>query len=167
MFFFFFPFEGRGGGGGGGADMTSGKTDRRKRQPGKRRDGGGAGSDDRRNARRNSLRIGTGKKARAASLSSRRGSLRKRDRTAEKEARAEAAEERRTVVIPDGPVSVSQLAEIIDEKPVAVIKFLMTDLGVMASMTQNLDQATCEAVAEGFGKIVGSLDDEEDEEDDE
>ena len=58
-----------------------------------------------------------------------------------------------------------QLAEIIDEKPVAVIKFLMTDLGVMAAMTQTVDQATCVAVAEGFGKIVGSDDwDEEEEE---
>ena len=49
----------------------------------------------------------------------------------------------------------SDLAELIDEKPVAIIKLLMTDLGVMASMTQNLDQATCIAVLEGFGKIVG------------
>jgi translation initiation factor IF-2 len=55
-----------------------------------------------------------------------------------------------------------QFAEIIDEKPVAVIKYLMTDLGVMASMTQNLDPATCIAVAEGFGKIVDSDDDEDD-----
>jgi hypothetical protein len=48
------------------------------------------------------LRLGTtGRKARAASLSSRRGSLRKRDRTAEKEAKAEAAEERRTVALPE------------------------------------------------------------------
>ena len=48
----------------------------------------------------------------------------------------------------------SELAEIIDEKPVGVIKFLMTDLGIMASMTQSLDPATCAAVVEGFGKIV-------------
>jgi len=58
---------------------------------------------------------------------------------------------------------VSQLADIIDEKPVAVIKFLMTDLGVMASMTQSLDPATCIAVVEGFGKIVGGLDEEDEE----
>ena len=64
--------------------------------------------------------------------------------------------------IGSGPLSVNALAEIIGEKPVAVIKFLMTDLGVMASMTQNLDQATCIAVAEGFGKIIGG--DELDEE---
>ena len=60
-----------------------------------------------------------------------------------------------------GPISVSDLADIIDEKPVAVIKYLMTDLGVMASMTQNLDPATCLAVVEGFGKIVDNEDDED------
>lgn len=59
------------------------------------------------------------------------------------------------------------LAELLDEKPVSIIKFLMTDLGVMASMTQSLDPATSIAVAEGFGKIVAGEDDydEEDEED--
>jgi len=46
----------------------------------------------------------------------------------------------------------------------------MTDLGVMAAMTQTIDLATAEAVVEGFGKIVASDDDyydDEDEEDDE
>lgn len=44
----------------------------------------------------------------------------------------------------------------------------MTYLGVMASMTQSLDPATCVAVAEGFGKIVGgAYDDDEDMDDDE
>ena len=43
----------------------------------------------------------------------------------------------------------------------------MTDLGVMASMTQSLDPATCVAVTEGFGKIVGGSDDEDDEDEDE
>jgi len=57
---------------------------------------------------------------------------------------------------------VSELAEIIDEKPIGVIKFLMTDLGVMASMTQSLDPATCVAVVEGFGKIVDGTEDMED-----
>lgn len=61
-----------------------------------------------------------------------------------------------------GPLTVAQLAEIIDEKPVAVIKFLMTDLGVMAAMTQSLDPPTCIAVVEGFGKYVGDEDDEYD-----
>lgn len=60
-------------------------------------------------------------------------------------------------------MSLSELAELIDEKPVAVIKLLMTDLGVMASMTQSLDQATCIAVVEGFGKIVGGAEDMDEE----
>jgi len=59
-------------------------------------------------------------------------------------------------------MSVSDLAEIIDEKPVSVIKYMMSDLGVMASMTQSLDPATCVAVVEGFGKIVGGAEDDED-----
>ncbi|KAL3918441.1 MAG: hypothetical protein SGILL_004233, partial [Bacillariaceae sp.] len=166
---------GGGGGGGGGGDL--GRDGRRKRQPA---GGRGRGDDrgpqgDSRNRGKTSLRLGTtSRKGRAASLSNRRGSLRKRDRSAEKEARAEAAEERRTVALPEYVASSTKkidfpgsLAEIIDEKPVAVIKYLMTDLGVMASMTQNLDPATCVAVVEGFGKIVGSEEDEDDEEFDE
>jgi translation initiation factor IF-2 len=54
------------------------------------------------------------------------------------------------------------LAELLDEKPVSVIKFLMTDLGVMASMTQSLDTATCIAVTEGLGRIVGGAEDLDD-----
>ena len=56
----------------------------------------------------------------------------------------------------------SQLAEIIDEKPIGLIKFLMADLGVMASMTQSLDPSTCIAVVEGYGKIVSGSDDMDD-----
>ena len=63
-------------------------------------------------------------------------------------------------------MTVSQLAEVMDEKPVAVIKYLMTDLGVMAAMTQSLDPSTCEAVVEGFGFYLGDDYDDEDEEDD-
>lgn len=51
-----------------------------------------------------------------------------------------------------------ELADLIDEKPVAIIKMLMTDLGVMASMTQSLDPATCIAVVQGFGKLVADVD---------
>jgi translation initiation factor IF-2 len=42
----------------------------------------------------------------------------------------------------------------------------MTDLGVMASMTQSLDPALCVAVVEGFGKIVGGDDEYDEDEDD-
>ena len=65
------------------------------------------------------------------------------------------------------PITVSELAEIIDQTPVSVIKFLMTNLGVMASTTQMVDNPTCVAVAEGFGKIVGGDDEDWDDEDEE
>lgn len=156
--------EGPSRGGGGGPS-----SDGRRRSPGAKQKRGGRGDNDNsRNNRRASLRIGTGKRGRGAQLSNRRGSLKKRDRSAEKAARAEAALERKTVNLSDGPMTVGELADAIDEKAVGVIKFLMTDLGVMASMTQSLDPATCIAVAEGFGKVVGgSEDDEFDDEDDE
>ncbi len=64
-------------------------------------------------------------------------------------------------------MTVSELADLIDEKPVAVIKFLMTDLGVMAAMTQSLDSATCVAVVEGFGMFIGNDDDEDEDDEDE
>jgi len=66
-----------------------------------------------------------------------------------------------------GPLTVGALAELIDEKPVAVIKYLMTDLGVMASINQSLDPATCEAVVEGFGMYVDDDEDYDDEDEDE
>jgi hypothetical protein len=65
-----------------------------------------------------------------------------------------------------GPLTVSELAELIDEKPIGIIKFLMSDLGIMASMTRSLDPQTIIAVVEGYGLIVAGSDDD-DEEDDE
>lgn len=89
-----------------------------------------------------------------------RGSLKKRDRTGEKARKEEAAFERRRVDIPEGTITVGQLAEILDEKPAIVVKYLMTDLGVMASVSQSLDRDTSVAVAEGFGRIVIGSDDD-------
>lgn len=140
------------------------KDGKRKAKPGKQRKDERDDQADVRNQRKTSLKLGTGRKGRAAETSGRRGSLRKRDRTAEKEAKLAAAEERRTVRLPEGAVTVAELADLIDEKPVAIIKMLMSDLGVMATMTQNLDPATCVAVVEGFGKIVAGADDEWDDE---
>jgi translation initiation factor IF-2 len=62
-------------------------------------------------------------------------------------------------------MTVSELADLIGEKPIGVIKFLMTDLGIMASMTRSLDPQTLVAVVEGFGMIVGGDDTDEDDED--
>lgn len=156
---------GPGGGGGGpsgGGDGGFSRNDRRKRQPGSRR----APPQNRDGANRGKTSLRIDNSGRRQRRRSNRGTLRKRDRTAEKEARAEAAEERRTIRLPEGPISVGALAELIDEKPVGIIKFLMTDCGVMASITQNLDPSTCEAVVEGFGKIVAGDDDDEDEDED-
>ena len=96
-----FAFSGSGGGGGPSSAGAPLKSDRRggKKAPG-RKFGGSDNTEDKRNARRNSLRIGTGRKGNRGG-GNRRGSLKKRDRTAEKEARAEAALERNTVQIPE------------------------------------------------------------------
>ena len=50
---------------------------------------------------RNSLRIGTGKKGRSAMKNMSRGSLKRRDRSREKEQRAIAAIERNTITLPE------------------------------------------------------------------
>jgi hypothetical protein len=162
---YFSPFNSSGG----DKDSSSSTMgpDKRRRAPAKKKEERPGANADGRPVRRASLRIGTGKRGRAASLTSRRGSLKKRDRSSQKEARAERALERRTVQLPDHPITVSELADIIDEKPIGVIKFLMTDLGVMASMTQSLDPATCIAVAEGFGRTVGGEEDDEEFDDEE
>jgi hypothetical protein len=141
------------GRGGGGDDRKRGPKVKAKK----------FGTDDDRGPKRPSLGLGTGKKGRAAQGNMRRSSLKKRNRSAEKERKAEAAVERKTVQLPEGPLLVSDLAEILEEKPVAIIKFLMTDLGVFASMSQSLDPNTCVAVAEGFGRIVGDDDENDDE----
>ena len=65
------------------------------------------------------------------------------------------------------PMTVGDLAEAISETPVSVIKFLMTDLGVMAAVSQTLDPSTCEAVADGFGKVVAGEDDDDYDDDEE
>lgn len=85
------------------SDNSSGPASKngKRQRPAKKKAEGYEGAGDARNQRKTSLKLGTTRKGRAASLSNRRGSLRKRDRTAEKEAKAEAAEERRTVYLPE------------------------------------------------------------------
>ena len=80
-------------GGGGRKRLKQGRKSGKEERD--NRDDGG------RNNRKTSLRVGGGRAGRAASLTTRRGSLKKRDRTAEREAREEAAIERRTVSLPE------------------------------------------------------------------
>lgn len=49
-----------------------------------------------------------------------------------------------------------ELAKVISGKPVSDNKFVMKDLGSDGSVpqTQTLDVLTCEAVVEGFGKVI-------------
>ncbi len=79
------------------------KDGRRKRVPANKKDRTKEkfAGDDGRNSRTASLRIGTGKKGRGAEISQRRGSLKRRNRVADKEAKAERALERRTVALPE------------------------------------------------------------------
>jgi hypothetical protein len=53
------------------------------------------------NNRKASLRVGNGRKGRGTENNQRRGSLKRRDRTAEKVAKAEMALERRSVNLPE------------------------------------------------------------------
>jgi hypothetical protein len=71
------------------------------KKPGAAVPGAAAKADDGREDRKANLRLKTGRKGRAAELSQRRSTLKKRDRTADKISRAEAAVERKTVVIPE------------------------------------------------------------------
>ena len=81
--------------------VAASKDGKRKAKPGKQRKDEREEQTDVRNQRKTSLKLGTGRKGRAAESSGRRGSLKKRDRTAEKEAKLAAAEERRTVRLPE------------------------------------------------------------------
>ena len=81
-----------------GASGGPAKNDRRTKGQGKK---GRHGDDENsRNRGKTSLRIGSGRKGNRGNGRS-RGSLKKRDRTAEKEAKEAAAEERRTVALPE------------------------------------------------------------------
>lgn len=80
------------------ADAPGGRGGRDRRQ---KRSPGAGGGENARGPRRPSLRVGTGKKGRRAMGNQRRGSLKKRDRSAAKAARAEAAVERNTVSLPE------------------------------------------------------------------
>jgi hypothetical protein len=72
----------------------------RNKKPGAANKGTRA-TEDEGSKRKASLRLGTSRKGRAAEVLNRRGSLKRRDRRAEKEARLEAAIERKTVVLPE------------------------------------------------------------------
>mmetsp|Transcript_30299 Transcript_30299/g.39111 ORF Transcript_30299/g.39111 Transcript_30299/m.39111 type:complete len:859 (-) Transcript_30299:377-2953(-) len=76
------------------------------------------------------------------------------------------------VVLNQETYTVGELAEKMYLKPAEVVKHLMLNMGVMATVTQSLDLNTCIKLAEAYGRTVSSEeieddDDEEGEEDDE
>ncbi len=56
------------------------------------------------------------------------------------------------VVIDEPTLTIAQLAERMDERAGEIIKYLMLNMGVMATITQSIDADTAIAVAEAFGK---------------
>ena len=80
----------------GNADFKKVRSPDAKKRKTPRKD-----TDEEARERRASLRVGTGKKGRAAEITQRRGSLRRRDRSADKAAKEEAAIERKTVHLPE------------------------------------------------------------------
>ena len=95
-----------------------------------------------------------------------RGSLKKRGNKGRGEKKQVII---RAVVVPDQPISVSTLAELLEKSAGDVVKHLMMKMGVMAGAAQNLDAATARLVVEGFGREWAeseqAYDDDEDDED--
>ena len=71
--------------------------------------------------------------------------------------------------MPDEPISVGALAELLEKSGAEVVKHLMLKMGVLAAVTQNVDGATARLVVEGFGREWAASADEidDDDEDDE
>jgi translation initiation factor IF-2 len=80
----------------------------------------------------------------------------------------------KAIVLPEsGSIQIVVLANMMEVGAGEVIKHLMMNMGVMASMTQNIDNAVARSVCQAFGKAVAGdeededFDDEDDEEDEE
>ena len=73
------------------------------------------------------------------------------------------------VLLPDVPkISLNDIAELLDEKAGSVVKFCMTDLGMLVAANVEVDRSTACTIVEGFGKLpVSSLDDGYDDDEEE
>ena len=92
-----------------------------------------------------------------------RGSLRRRRNAGRGQFQDDAARKERrglglkTATLGDGPLQVAELAARLEGASGAqVVKFLMLDLGILASLTMTVDAATARVVAEGLGFVVVS-----------
>jgi translation initiation factor IF-2 len=75
----------------------------------------------------------------------------------------------KSIELPEsGPIQIVQLATLMDVGAGEVVKHLMLNMGIMASMTQNIDTSVARKICEAFGKRVkGDPTDEDDMDDDE
>ena len=71
------------------------------------------------------------------------------------------------IALPDGPIQILKLAELLDISGADVVKHLMLNMGIMTSMTGNVDNEVARDTVEAFGGILdddGNNDDNCDEE---
>lgn len=64
------------------------------------------------------------------------------------------------IELPDGPIQVIELARLMEVGGGEVVKHLMMNMGIMSSMTQNIDTATAKQVILAFGKKLSGDGDE-------
>ena len=91
----------------------------------------------------------------------------RRDRTKARNAKYNSPIDR-GIVLPEGSlIQIIELARLMEVGGGEVVKHLMINMGIMASMTQNIEISIAKKVIEAFGKkLAGDGDDEEDDEDD-
>ena len=72
------------------------------------------------------------------------------------------------VVLPEsGSVQIVELARMMEIGAGEVVKHLMLNMGIMASMTQSIDNGVARSICEAFGKKVAADSEDDSEEDDE
>jgi len=66
------------------------------------------------------------------------------------------------VELPDGPIQVGELARLMEVGGGEVVKHLMMNMGIMSSMTQNVDKETAKSIVLAFGKTLAGAEDDGD-----
>ena len=74
----------------------------------------------------------------------------------------------KAIILPEsGSVQIVELARMMEIGAGEVVKHLMLNMGIMASMTQSIDNGVAKSICEAFGKSVASDSDDDSAEDDE
>lgn len=149
-------------------DMGPNRDGPGSRKPGRggdRKGPGGKDADDRkrRNSRFQQRERGGANRLDVNRIQSFKGraSLKRKKRRDDDSQKPKAAS--KIVDLGTEPLSVADLAEKLDAKPAEVVKYLMMDMGIMATITQSVDVATAKTVTEAFGWQIQGEDEEDDE----